>query len=65
MLRTAELFGAPPAQCVVIEDSHNGVLAAKSAGMYCIGLQNPYSEVQDLSLVDKIIHSLAEITLPA
>lgn len=60
-LRAAELLGASPAQCIVIEDSHNGVLAAKRAGMYCIGLQNPHSGTQDLSLADMQVKALSEI----
>ncbi len=34
-LHAAATFGASPADCVVIEDSLNGVLAAKRAGMKC------------------------------
>jgi len=38
-LRCAELLGVPPARCAVIEDSANGVLAARRAGMTAIGLR--------------------------
>jgi HAD superfamily hydrolase (TIGR01509 family) len=38
-LRCAELLGVEPARCVVIEDSVNGVLAARQAGMAAIGLR--------------------------
>ena len=59
-LITAENIGVKPENCAVIEDSHNGVLAAKKAGMYCIGYENPNSGNQDLSLADVIVkeHSL-------
>ena len=40
-LFTAKQLGLAPSDCVVIEDSRNGVLAAKAAGMYCICLSNP------------------------
>lgn len=54
-LITAESIGIKPENCAVIEDSHNGVLAAKAAGMYCIGYINPNSGKQDLSLADIVV----------
>ena len=36
-LRCAELLGVAPSRCAVIEDSVNGVLAARAAGMSTIG----------------------------
>jgi HAD superfamily hydrolase (TIGR01509 family) len=38
-LRCAELLGVAPERCAVIEDSANGVLAARRAGMTAIGLR--------------------------
>ena len=38
-LRCAELLGVAPERCAVIEDSRNGVLAARRAGMTPIGLR--------------------------
>ena len=43
--------------CVVIEDSVNGVLAAKRAGMKVIGLYDPYFDL-DLSAADLLITDL-------
>ena len=54
-LITAKNIGINPENCVVIEDSANGVMAAKSAGMKCIGYENENSGKQDLSLADLII----------
>lgn len=42
----------PPARCAVVEDSANGVEAAKAAGMFCIGFINPGSGEQNLSAAD-------------
>ncbi len=36
-LAAAKHFNVPAARCMVIEDSHNGTLAAKNAGMPCLG----------------------------
>jgi HAD superfamily hydrolase (TIGR01509 family) len=41
-----------PEDCFVIEDSANGVFAAKRAGMKCIGIKDPDSGNQDLSKAD-------------
>ena len=62
-LRTAKNLGLAPADCVVLEDTYNGVLAAKRAGMRCIGYRNPNSGQQDLRQADKIVDSLRELTL--
>jgi len=61
-LRAAELTGAPPAACVVIEDSENGVAAAKAAGMYCIGYASPHSTGQNLHLADRVIQQFSELS---
>lgn len=42
-LSTARRLGVEPSNCVVFEDSLNGVRAAKAAGMKCIGVpEHPY-----------------------
>lgn len=46
-----------PHQAVVIEDSTNGIKAAKAAGIYCFGYDNPHSPGQALHLSDRIIES--------
>lgn len=61
-LKAAESVGAKPASCVVIEDSNNGVVAAKKAGMKCIGFLNPNSGSQDLNEVDRLIQSFGELS---
>ncbi|MBB6635281.1 HAD family hydrolase [Cohnella thailandensis] len=60
-LEAARQLGVEPKECIVLEDSRNGVRAAKSAGMSCIGFANPNSGNQDLSLADAIVHSIREI----
>lgn len=62
-IETARMIGVPNDKCVVIEDSRNGVIAAKRAGMKCIGYQNLNSGNQDLSLADHVVESIRDITL--
>ncbi|HHE37130.1 MAG TPA: HAD family phosphatase [Candidatus Cloacimonetes bacterium] len=60
-LKTAELLKVKPEECIVIEDSFNGVKAAKSAGMKCIGFQKFNSGEQDLSDADLIVNEFNEL----
>ncbi len=57
----ASLSKAPKENCIVIEDSTNGVLAAKAAGIYCVGYNSIHSKLQDLSKADKIINHFNEL----
>jgi len=60
-LFTAKRLGVSPTRCIAIEDSKNGVLSAKNAGMYCIGFRNGFNDEQDLSRADMIIQHFAEL----
>jgi beta-phosphoglucomutase-like phosphatase (HAD superfamily) len=48
-LLALEETGLKPEECVVIEDSRNGVLAAKAAGLNIVATTNVYTENEDLS----------------
>ncbi len=60
-LLTAKRLSVSPTRCIAIEDSKNGVLSAKNAGMYCIGFRNGFNDEQDLSRADMIIQHFAEL----
>lgn len=60
-LKAAELLGVQPENCLIIEDSKSGTIAAKSAGMKCIGFQNPNSGNQDLSRADLIVKNFNDV----
>lgn len=62
-IEAAKKLGILPKECIVIEDSKNGVLAAKKAGMKCIGFKNANSGEQDLSKADFIVNSIVEIDI--
>ena len=57
----ASLSIAPKENCIVIEDSTNGVLAAKAAGIFCIGYNSIHSKLQDLSKADTVINHFDEL----
>lgn len=58
----AFLAQTPVENCVVIEDSTNGILAAKAAGIYCIGYDSFHSKMQDYSKADKVITDFKELS---
>jgi len=57
----AFLAQTPVDNCIVIEDSTNGILAAKAAGIYCIGYDSFHSKMQDYSKADFIIKHFNEL----
>lgn len=62
-LAVLDCLGLPAAEAVAIEDSPNGILAAKGAGMACVAVPNPITASLDLSQADLLLGSLAEVTL--
>jgi HAD superfamily hydrolase (TIGR01509 family) len=55
-----EKTGLSPDECIVIEDSRNGVLAAKAAGMHVVATTNVYTEKEDLHEADIIVTCLGD-----
>lgn len=49
------LSGFRKSECIVIEDSTNGIKAAKAAGLFCIGYKSKFSILQDMTLADRVI----------
>jgi HAD superfamily hydrolase (TIGR01509 family) len=50
-----------PSQAVAIEDSPNGILAARRAGLYCVAVPNPITSQFDLSQASLQVASLADL----
>ncbi|MBL7869389.1 MAG: HAD family hydrolase [Flavobacterium lindanitolerans] len=48
-------------ECIVIEDSTNGVEASVAAGIFCIGYRSANTKLQDLSKADRIINHFNEL----
>ncbi len=53
-------LGLQAQECVVIEDSRNGLLAAKDAGMICVITTNGYTENEDFSQADLVVSELGD-----
>lgn len=54
-LEAVKKSGFAKEECIIIEDSTNGIKAAKAAGVYCIGYNGGKTILQDLSEADKVI----------
>lgn len=64
-LAVATALSLPVSQCVVFEDSLNGVRAAKSAGMRCFAVPNFVTSGLDFREADGVLSSLVEADLDA
>jgi beta-phosphoglucomutase-like phosphatase (HAD superfamily) len=62
-LVAAERLGVPPAACVVLEDSPNGVVAGRAAGMVVVAVPCPMTQALDLSGADLVASSLVGVDL--
>ena len=56
---------APKQNCIVIEDSTNGIKAAKAAGIFCVAYNSIHSKDQDLSQADIVINHFKELDFNA
>lgn len=60
-IKAAKASGYKKSECIVIEDSTNGITAAKAAGIYCVGFKSPHSKKQDYSIADLLIDNFNDI----
>ena len=64
-IKAAEATGFGPHQCVVIEDSDNGLKAANAAGIFCVAYNSADAKGQNHRLANKVISSFTEIYFDA
>jgi HAD superfamily hydrolase (TIGR01509 family) len=64
-LAVLECLGVTAGEAFAIEDSPNGIAAAKSAGLRCVAIPNPITSGLDLTQADLVVASLADLTLEA
>ncbi|MHC4677715.1 MAG: HAD-IA family hydrolase, partial [Planctomycetota bacterium] len=56
----SQRLGLEPSECVVVEDSRNGLLAANAAGMHCIVTTNGYTKDEDFAEADLVVSELGD-----
>jgi beta-phosphoglucomutase-like phosphatase (HAD superfamily) len=59
--KAAKLSGHSKNKCLVIEDATNGIIAAKSAGIFCVAFDGGHSKNQDYSKADITINEFEAI----
>jgi HAD superfamily hydrolase (TIGR01509 family) len=62
-LLAAELANQPVENCMVIEDSTNGILAAHRANIFCAAYRSLHSKDQDYTLADTVVSDYVELEL--
>lgn len=60
--KAMEMLGVSKEECIAIEDSETGMLAAKNAGIRCVAVPCDFTKNQDFLQADWIFGSLEEIT---
>ncbi len=60
-LNAARTMGAEPNECIVVEDSVNGLHAASSAGILCLGNSNPLKPLPEDIVRTEVYRDLYEI----
>ena len=59
------MLGVRPEEAIALEDSPNGILAAKRAGLFCVAVPNVLTCQLPLGQADLQLPSLAALPLPA
>lgn len=62
-LLAAEMSNEPVENCMVIEDSTNGILASHRANIFCAAYRSPHSKNQDYTLANIVVSDYAELEL--
>ena len=63
-VRVIDVLGVSARDAIALEDSPNGVAAAKAAGLWCVAVPGPLTKEVDMSAADVRLPSLADVRLP-
>lgn len=64
-IQAAEELGVQPEEAIAFEDSVNGSIAAKRAGLYCVAIPNLVTKHMQFDEVDHQMETIAELELEA
>jgi HAD superfamily hydrolase (TIGR01509 family) len=59
----ASALGLEPGQCLVVEDTHKGVVAAHRAGCRCVAVPHDFTADNDFALADRVLGSLDALSV--
>jgi HAD superfamily hydrolase (TIGR01509 family) len=62
-LEALDALGVAPREAVAVEDSPNGIAAARGAGLFCVAIPNPVTAALDFSQADLVLESLEALPL--
>ncbi|MDQ0593089.1 beta-phosphoglucomutase [Chryseobacterium ginsenosidimutans] len=62
-LLAAEMANQPVENCMVIEDSTNGILASHRANIFCAAYRSPHSKNQDYTLANIVVSDYLDLEL--
>ncbi len=63
-LKASEIANEKPENCMVIEDSTNGILAAHRAGIFCAAYKSKHSKLQDYTHANIVVDAFEELFVP-
>ncbi len=61
-INAARASGFKKEECIVIEDSTNGIKAANAAHIFCVAFDSKHSKNQDYSTADRVISDFSAVT---
>lgn len=59
--KAASLSNTALENCIVIEDSTNGIIAANAANIFCVGYKSEHTKMQNYDTADKVISKFNEL----
>lgn len=62
-IEAVRLSNTPKENCIIIEDSTNGIKAAHASGVFCVGYKSVNSHKQDYTLANIVIDKFEELDI--